>query len=259
MSLRRWFLYPSPADLHHFFPYPRLADDRQSQPLPSTPPAVADDVIDRRERVLPVVEMTVTHPGAVAVAVAISATGDELPVELGVAPPLGCPDPGPAAPRAERRRRSAQRPVHRSTLAVPLIAARFQRLLSNRACGFPTHSSPMIFQAQHARRPPFRQWVGHGASLPCLDDASTVSALVAWQMPMAVVGLLALCHWGCWFSRPCPRAYLRPRRNQSRAPSLRRLLTAFPGTMSPLDSLPAPCDFGLPLIRAVFRLTRRTG
>jgi len=65
----------------------------------------------------------------------------------------------------------------------------------------------------------------------------------AWRTPIAGVAVLALFLWGCWVSRPCPRAYLHTRRDQSRGPSLQRFVAAFTGTMAPSDSLPAPIRF----------------
>jgi hypothetical protein len=66
---------------------------------------------------------------------------------------------------------------------------------------------------------------------------------------------VVLCLWGCWTSRSCPRTYLPLTLHHRRAPSLRSAFTGLLGTMSSSDSLPAPRDFGLPLIRAVSRPT----
>ena len=65
----------------------------------------------------------------------------------------------------------------------------------------------------------------------------------AWRSRKVCAEVLALCLWGCWASRPCPRAYPQRKRDRSRVPSLQRFLAAFTGTTNPSDSLPAPRDF----------------
>jgi len=90
---------------------------------------------------------------------------------------------------------------------------------------------------------------------PCRSGRTTHGNAVscsAWRSRKACAGVLALCHRGCWASRPCPRAYPHRKRDRSRVPSLQRFLAAFNGSMDPSDSLPAPHDFSSRLIRAVF-------
>src|ERR1700710_1727961 len=86
----------------------------------------------------------------------------------------------------------------------------------------------------------------------------TAVSYSTWHTPIVCAGVVVLFHWGCWSSLTCPRTYLPPRHDQSRIPSLRRVvLHAFSGTMNPSDSLPAPCDFNLPALypRALSDLT----
>jgi hypothetical protein len=79
----------------------------------------------------------------------------------------------------------------------------------------------------------------------------------AWHTCTACVGVLALFLRGCWtLLASCPRAYLRRTLDQSRAPSLQRVvLHAFTGTTSPSDSLSAPRPFRRCLIGRGFAPT----
>jgi hypothetical protein len=105
----------------------------------------------------------------------------------------------------------------------------------------------MVFVGWFAQNRPLVSRLPIGCH-PCgvgLAAHTNVASGSVWHTPIAGVGVLVLCLWGCWVLRPCPRTYLLLRHDQSRVPSLQRfLLPAFLGTVNPSDSLLAPSNFG---------------
>jgi hypothetical protein len=136
-----------------------------------------------------------------------------------------------------------------------LMGPRFQHPLSNRAGQFLAHGLTMVLGAWRARSdtdtaamlPAGRHPRG---SVQTSHESGRYRA--AWHTTGAGVAVLALCFPGWWPSRACPRAYPLHRHDQSRVPSLQRLITAFSGTTNPSDSRSTPRAFGFRLIRPVF-------
>jgi hypothetical protein len=80
------FMNPGITDLQDLVPDARLLEQGQAQPLPRSPPAIADDVVNRGQREVLVGEMAMPHPGAHGLAVLPQ--GDEPAVEIGIPAPL---------------------------------------------------------------------------------------------------------------------------------------------------------------------------
>lgn len=69
-----------------------------------------------------------------------------------------------------------------------------------------------------------------------------------------------LCRWGCWASRPCPHTFPRRGRDETRAPSLRRVCPARPHRYNePLGLPPGTAPFHHRLIEAAFARRGRRG
>ena len=125
--------------------------------------------------------------------------------------------------------------------------------LSNRACRFPAHGLTMIFLMWRACVPAsdtIRPFTGPSLRL-FLPSPNPAGAARTWHTPIAgrksrrafFQGVLAVSGMP---SRLPPR-----RRDQSRVPSLRRvILRAFLGSMDPSDSLLAPRNFSHPALYA---------
>ena len=133
------------------------------------------------------------------------------------------------------------------TLRNGCSSVKGQNPLSNRACRFPAHGLPMVFVTEHARRdwrrgPTCTDERHRAGGLP--RDAA--ADLAARLLPIARVEVVALCRRtnvrrGGWDRswRPCPRAYPRFERDQSRAPSLRSRCSSRPSTVLRAPRTPA--------------------
>jgi hypothetical protein len=125
--------------------------------------------------------------------------------------------------------------------------------LSNRACGFPAQGLTMIFRTWHAqpanadRYPGARRTVTRVARSPAYPPERHA----ARHTSIAGVGEFSCFNEGLLGLAAMPSHLPPGQLDQSRVPSLQRvMLHAFPGTMDPSDSLPAPHDFSHPALYA---------
>jgi len=115
----------------------------------------------------------------------------------------------------------------------------------------PTKTLPALVvrwpRSSRIRSPPRRHWHVLDSMLPTGRHSyrsgrtahGTAVSYSAWHTSIVCAGVVVLFHQGYWPLLACPRTYLPPRRDQSKAPSLQRVVMhAFPGTYGPLGLPP---------------------